>query len=706
MNIENTKEKPFEEELQKKQPLFEGLIKYKEEGQRMIDGHRLFFTTFAHDISLSFKMSNAFYIDFKKGEVNLDTKWFADKEFSKMMILWANLHELVHFRDLADDPEGMMRNFDYIRQKAKKTGVVMLKKWEEKYSATDPEFIERLKKQRPISKKDPSITMNAVEQAAYQVHHTFYNIFDDIYVNNLIPRKVPLFEDGETGDEEVKRLYREKLFVKSDYSSSPRHLQLLYTLLREDMVKDEEVIVSGEVSKIMEQKIPFLGKEYTPKEIVDHCIKPKGDRDTKAGQRYFVLQNTVEPLFEELLMRDLAEWDPQKTEKQKGGEGEPKEGEGNPFDQDYQEYQQNNPDQIDSQDMRDWMDEHTEDKKKEEEQKAKEKEEESKSAKQREGESQDEMDREKMRELGIPWEIFQQYKKMEDEVAPYLEDLSKFWQRIIFGSTLKIERGMEGYFTTGIELDVLKTIEEWPKIEKGQLGEAQVMKKMMQKEVLIRKPELIRLRLVGDMSGSMNEEKKHVLQQTFVLLLSSLREFNIYLNLTRSQTKSKLGVDTEAWIFGTDAEKVKSLRSESDMDHEQVEIIKIFEKLHDTIGNTYDAGALEEIFISLTPEDKAKIKQEKIMEIVFEITDGGSTDKKGNFTSQFAREAVDNLVANDVIVGGFQIGAVSKNEERIFKEVWNKNREEPLGEIVGEKIENLLPAITERLKSYLGGVRV
>jgi hypothetical protein len=198
----------------------------------------------------------------------------------------------------------------------------------------------------------------------------------------------------------------------------------------------------------------------------------------------------------------------------------------------------------------------------------------------------------------------------------------------------------------------------------------------------------------------MHESKLHVLQQCFVLLLSSLREFNTYLNLTRSETKSRLEVDTEAWIFGDSAHKVKRLRSEFGIDDEQVEIIKIFERLQNTIGGTYDDEALNAILNSLTPEDREKINQEKIMEIVFEITDGGSSAPGA------ARQAVDQLVEGGVIARAFQIGSVSEEEKEIFNEVWNKGREEKLGEIVGEKIENLLSAITELLKKYLSNVRL
>lgn len=685
-------EKEGSDELSEKVvELQEELRKCQQEGQRMIDSYKRFFITFAKDVSLRFEMSNGFYIDLENGVVHLNTVWFKEKGFSPEQILWATLHELSHFRDLAEDPEGMMRNFEYIIEQAKRTGALIMQKWEQKYGATDPNFIESLKKQRPISKKDSSKTMNAAEEAAYKIHHTFYNIFDDIYVNNLVARRAPRFARGEAGEEEVKKLYREKLFDQTDYSKIPRHLQFLYKLLREEMVPDQEVIVSDEVAEVMRRKIKFQGQEYTPKEIVDKFIKPRADRDTKAGQRYFVLRNTLEPVFMELLIKDLEEWEPEKPLQECCGLGT-----GNPFEQDYEEFDKNSPDQIRDEDIQEWLNKCQ----KEKEEKEKEKEEESKSVEEKAEEAQEKMDKEWCQKHNLDYKILRRYRRIEREVEPYLEDLSRLWQRIIFGSTKKVERALEGHFKTGVELDINKVIEEWPKIEKRQLEETRVMKKITQKEVLTRKPELIRVRLVCDMSGSMNGDKLHVLQQCVVLLLSSLREFNTYLNLTRSETKSKLEVDTEVWVFGDSAEKAKRLRSESGMDEEQVEIIKIFEQLQNTSGSTFDNKPLEAILDSLTPEDKERISQGEIMEIVFEITDGGSS------APSETRKAVDALEEAGVIIRAFQIGAVNQVEEDTFNDVWNESREEKLGEVVGKKIENLLSAVTEALKKYLTSVKL
>ena len=706
---ESGEKEPVFQKKQEEQKSSELLERYKQEAQEFLDSHRRLLATFAKDVSLRFKLSNAFFIDLKNGEINLDIRWFAERDYSKEQILWALLHENVHFIDLANDPEQMMANFDYIKQGARQTGAVILQKWEAKYGQSDPKFIEELKTPQPIDSEDPnSETMNATEAAAYEIRHRFFNILDDIYVNKTVSRKAPFYEPQESGGLEVRKLYREKLFKGTNYSSNPRHMQIMDSLLREDMVPDEDTVLAQEVKAILDRKILFQGQEYSIKEIVNNFIKPRTGRDTKAGQRYFIIRQVLEPIFLELLNKDLEEWDPQKP---KEGEGQGNKSEdikgknspsrANPFSQPYRDNRQNNPDQFKPSQMRKWSDKKNDDDKKEAEKIAKNKADDQKTPDQLAEEAQNAMDKEWADKNNISYESIRKFRNIEKEVAPYLRDLSELWQRIIFGSTKKTERGMVGYFSSGTEISIPRVIDEWPIIEKGQPEEARVMRKMETKEILIRKPELIRVRLVGDMSGSMNEAKRHVLEQCIVLLLSSLREFNTYLNLTRSRTKSKLEVDTEVWVFGDDVQKVKQLKSGQGqgMEDDRIEAVKIFQYLQNTLGNTFDNKALEEIIKSLEL-DKEKIEQGKIMEIVFEITDGGSS------ASDEAKIAVDSLIHINVISRAFQIGQVSDEEKKTFNKVWNEGREEKLGEIVGEKIENLVPAIAELLKKYLGQVKL
>ena len=676
---------------------------YRHQAQAMIDGHKRFFMTFASDSSLSFKLSNAFQIDLETGQVHLDISWFKERNYTQEQILWAVMHELAHFRDLAEDPEGMMANFSDMTEQARDTGAFMMAKWEAKYGESNPEAIERLKKTKPIGRQKPPQTLNNVEMAAYRIHHTFYNIFDDIYVNNLVNRRAPRFAEG-TGVQAVSDLYQEKLFKQTDYSSLPRHLQFLYKLIREEMVIGEKVATTPEVQEVLEQKIMFQGQEYTAREIVDNFLKPKKYRDTKASSRYVVLQNTLEPLFLELLKKDLEDWDPelppQPEQSDQSGESSESGQSTDPFGADYDDFEKNNPDQLDQNEIDNWLDKQEEKQAEAEAEKSAQTAIDQQSPEEKSAQAQESMDKAWCQKQGIDFATLQKFRQIEASVEPYLQALSQLWQRIIFGSSKDIERSLEGYFKTGSELDIQEAINQWPQISKGNIEEARVMKRDMSNETLVRQPELIRVRLVGDMSGSMDQAKKQVLQQCFVLILRSLQEFQTMLNISRVKNKSRLQVDSEAWIFGTGAEKIKSLRGQNNPSDEQADIIKIFEKLQKTIGSTRDNRPLENISQSLTPQDLEKIDQKKIMEIVLEITDGGSDDPNAT------RQAVDNLLSQNVIARSFQIGEVDESDKLKFQQVWNKNREQILGEVVGTEIKNLLPAISKVLAEYLAKVRL
>ena len=700
IGVEGKKEEPFGEENAPKKLSPEELERYQQEGQAMIDSYRHFFMTFAKDISLTFKLSNAFFTDLETGEVNNDASWFAERGYTKNQILWAKLHELSHFRDLAEDPKGTEQNFDYIYESAKDTGAVLMKKWEMAYGATDPEFIKKIREEKPISKKNQK-RMNRVEEAAYRIHHTFSNILDDIFVYKLVSRKAPRYEEDEPGGREVEGLYREKLFPETDYSNLPRHLQFAYALIRDEIVKGEEVQVSDDVKEALDNKITFRSKEYLPREIVSQFVFPKKGRDTKTKARYKAIGETIEPVFRELLKKDIDEWQPKKPVL---ANGEFNFGGVNPFQVAYDEFDSRSPDQMPESEVRNWQEKHEEEKRKAGDEDAKEDKTDiddgnpGAQAKK----SQEKIDLDWARKHNISPEAVKKYRKLEQKVAPYLDDLAKLWQKIVFGTSRGQERTTAGYFKTGSELDVGKVIEDWPQAEKGDIEKIEAMKRVVSKEKKVMHPELIRVRLLGDVSGSMDQdpERIHVLQQCFALIFSSLREFNTYLNLTRSQTKSKLRADSEAWVFGSGAWRIKNIRNQASMDDEMVEIIRAFDKLGGTRGETYDNIALSGISDSLTEEDRKKIAEEKIMEIVFEVTDGGSTDQVS------ARKAVDNLLAKKVIVRAFQIGDATPKEKMIFESVWNKNRPEPLGETVGSNVAKLIPAIAAALKKYLQGVKI
>ncbi len=725
----------------------EGIEAYRERAQAFIDRYSKtgFFASFSGDTSIRFKLGQAFYFDFQKGEVNLATDWFYNKGFSERQILWACMHEIGHFDDFKTDPKRLMQNFDHIADEARKTGDIMLRKWETVLDQSDPKqkaFLDHLKKTTPANPERPEMgTFNSLAQSAYKIHHPFYNSLDDIWVNNAVSRKAASFERGTEGGKEIESLYKEKLFPGFDYSKGEsRHRQFINKLLRDDNVPDEQCVVSPDVEEALNRKIQFAGKSYTAKELITTFIKPRTGRDTKAGERYTILRRTLEPIFKELLAKDIADWKPEwkppeeqsqesedtKDQGEKEKPQEPQESKGEnggvetgelppttPFEKEIKEWQENTIDQLPPEDMKDLFKKFEEVKgKKEEEMKKVEqaKDEEEKKLKAEDERTPQEKATDTQKNEDEQWakknasrglskeqllENLARFRQVQAEIAPYLDELSALWRHIIFGTSREIVRGMEGHFKTGDELDIQKTIEDWGSIQEGKFEQTKIFKKIEDKEVVTQKPELIRVRVVGDMSGSMNDERLHILQLAMTLVFSSLDEFQTYLNVTRAETRSKLEIETEGWTFGNTAEKIKS----SD-DRDNIEMVSIFNHIQDANGGTYDDVALSSILDSLTPDDTERIESGKIMDIVFEITDGGSSSPDD------ARVAVDKLIEKKVITRAFQIGQVSRSEQNIFDSVWNEGREKECGLRVGVNISALIPAITKALKEYLGDVSI
>jgi len=283
--------------------------------------------------------------------------------------------------------------------------------------------------------------------------------------------------------------------------------------------------------------------------------------------------------------------------------------------------------------------------------------------------------------------------------------MSQFWRKIVFGYSTERKLEWEGYYKFGTRLDIHKVIKEWPKIEKGDVFDVKVMKKRVVKEKLIHKPEVnklkvIRVRLVLNVSGNMDEERLKTLREITVLLGRSLQEFNHYLGLARETTGTKLVADLEEWIFESKPQKIKPLAGDDyrtrNWEKDEADFIKSIGYLFSSGGTSADFLALEEIEKSITDFDIERIKQGKLLEILIEITDGGSDNP------ELTREIKNRLKEKGIIAKAFQIGEPTEEEIEAFKTTWENDGD---GERV-PKLSQVLPALTQFLKKYLKDVKL
>lgn len=663
---------------------------YKRKLQKQLDKNRGLLEAFSGDASLEFIVADKYAIDFEHGKVYLDATSLHEREETEEQALWSTFHELSHFLDYVEDRKGILDNFKHIQRKARKIAPVIEKKIEEKFGESHPELIEQIRKKTPTGSKNIE-PMSWAEQAGYKMYHMFYNCLDDIHVNARLTWKAQRYRADAEGGQAVKALYRDVLFPSNDYAEYPKHMQLPYKLLRESMVPDQNVILTERVHNEFHTKIPLMGKSLTPKEWAAEILIPGVKKDKRTGKskikevsasaRNAVIRQTLEPVFDRLLMEDLEEWDPKEPEEQ-------------PWEMQYKQFQGMSPDQAPEgfyEDLAEKVVAIKEQKDKEKEKKEEqEKIEGRKTPEQRTAELKEAADRDWCRKNDLSYEQFREFAELEKKVEPYLDELSNLWTKILRGLRIEQGRRLEGHFQTG-ELDVEKVVEEWPKIEEAKFDEVRVMERQMPKEILVRKPEEIRIRLLGDNSGSMNDGGRiQMLKQVATLILSSVREFNARM-AWQSSEGDVVEAKSEVVLYGHDHVVAKPLVSASG-DQESVDMRKAVTACNASGVDTRDALALNEVWMSLnTPEELERIKSGKVIDIVFEITDGGTG------TLAQSAEIIKKLKETGVITKAFQIGKPHKEEKDIFNEEWKED-----GRFVGQDLTKVVPAIAEMLEKIIG----
>jgi uncharacterized protein YegL len=712
---------------------------------------------FAGDSSLHFKASIeaetfAFYP--KTYEIEVPVQWFIEKQYSPDQIKWALYHELSHFIDMRKNPKEFNDNFEYIlKEKAPQ-----IASWIEDAmhkQGVQENKIKETTEQRPIPGRKNE-TMSYLEKRGYEMSHTFYNIFDDIYVNSLVEQKAPYYIQ-QAGREKVQDIYKKIGYADGNFKGKPLHIQFIYSLIRDEMIGGEGSQVDDEVKEIIENK-KILGK--TIKQIIKEQLKPRGGKLIDPGERYTLLKTFIEPIYLDFIKRDIDKmnFDDLEQEMKKAQE----ENRQNQNDQEQGEQEGENSEQEDKgNEQSDGNNEGSQDNQENKEQENGDGGD--RGNQKQEGDSNEdfsfgeiieyhqneddpdkiltEEEKQKMveefirkeeydnlsqeeraridyenakKEFDDRYKIGEETRKIYDETTEQIvsarKKMRKFWKKLI-GQGMELLRKKQSQQKRGGNINVDDLIREMPDIQEGmQKGkgdvEPMIYERFVSEIIPGNQPERIEVSVVADMSGSMDSRKIQALRQAVALLLLSLEDFNDYLNQIRKKTKTKLVADSEVYVFGTDFDRVKNFDSKVDAQNKnkEVQIIKVFDHLQKTIGSTRDIKVLSEILSGIDRKTEQSIKKKKLKKIVFEITDG-SPDPD---TIEEMKEAIRKLKKDKgIITIAFKIGE-NQAEKAIFQEIWNgdKNEEKGNGIYLGDDIESLPEKLLEALKNVLKDVRI
>ena len=214
---------------------------------------------------VSVTVGDGWSTNIKTGAVTVDPSFFVEEGYRPEWCSYAIMHEVsAHLRELITDPDMSVKIHDFVGESRAK--------------------------------------------------HLFHNIMSDIAGNKRIHSMLPAQAAV------AEQLYSEKLFAETDFRELPRHLQLMYKIIRQEMIPGSDTAVLPEVDEAI-ARLRHLTEEDI--DIIEFSTRVNKTR-TKAmepGVKLNLWINHIYPEFEKLREQDIA--DPiQKQDNKEQGEGE------------------------------------------------------------------------------------------------------------------------------------------------------------------------------------------------------------------------------------------------------------------------------------------------------------------------------------------------------------------------------------------------
>lgn len=303
-----------------------------------------------------------------------------------------------------------------------------------------------------------------------------------------------------------------------------------------------------------------------------------------------------------------------------------------------------------------------------------------------------------MSDYGLEKEDLDLFNFYVNKTKSQREEMREFWKKLI-GSAKK-EVNVEKNRQTKGKINVNDLIYSFPDFveaeKRGNYKNLKIFDKNFLESQNKLLPEKIEISFLIDNSGSMNKEKIEATRKTLAVSLLSIQDFNRYLQIEAGKTNQKIEVLTESWFFGKSHYKIKDFDDTNDL--EKSKIISSIVKVDASDGTTDDGACLREIYKSISPEQKRRIKSKKEYKIIFEITDGASTFPGAT------KEIVKKLVKEDVEIYAIQIGKISQIDSKTFNYIWNDSFKYPHGLILGEDIHKLTEELLKLVKKNLESI--
>ncbi|MBR3353558.1 VWA domain-containing protein [Candidatus Saccharibacteria bacterium] len=646
----------------------------KKLAKQFIRRHGRLFSVFARDSSLNFVPNpNAETFSFhpKEFKIEAPVSWFANPEYTENELQFANYHELAHFMDMRKNPDAYLENFKQMEKDAESLA--------QKYHASHPDT-----------------QLESVKRFYYDELHGLYNVMDDIYVNNVVLDHNHFFDTGD-GKAAVVSLYRDKLgFGKADLTGLPLHHQMIYSLLRDEMIGDVEgkSIVDERVQIVLNKK--KLGKRRIL-DLIDTDLKPIRGALVDPAKRYNIIRTLIQPEFLALLEASLNDQEHKQNQNQNQEQDQNQE--------QNQEIEASDFDPFGDKDNlrkdRDLLDKGD-------------------NARQitesilesfKEADKIDKMSREErdkyladkaIKEFddahGITETQRKESERIEKNIKSARKEMRKFWRGLI-GKSIEYRQTIIHRQKRG-RLNIPEYSRQYPQVieseQTGNLRELEVYDRLGLEREIVDQPEQIDVSLLVDCSGSMDKQKIQAAKEAAALLMWSIKDFNDELEIANS----KLRANTEVITFGSDFKTEKPFNYNKSASDNDADIIKSISTIDNNRGSTDDESPLVAIGSTITNKDRTRLQNKKLKKIIIEITDGSPDNP--NATSTQVRK----LAKEGVLMIGFQVGEVREGERQTFDAIWSNGDDNIKGIRIGRNVSELPMRLIQALSDSLNDILI
>ncbi len=584
---------------------------------------------------------------------------------------------------------------------------------------------------------------NKKSEEKWLSYDTMENLLRDIYVNKQVihPKNVPVLIDT------LKDIYKNNLFKENNFLNFPRHLQFIYTIFREEMIKNEKCIIEDDIRNI----ITRLKRNNSLEQSTNWSL---WDRLENMWER-------IEPTYEKLLNEDRKKQQEEQKKQQQNWK-ENKDWEENKDSQNWEtENQEENKQNQEKQDWESWKSEDWEKNNQEwdnnqewetwennnqewdnqsweqkdsfddlykkydglphiiedniDQEEFKEKLEEiiQEQIKNEKPKTREELELEQRVKSILSWEYsdkkFEELKRKLQNYEEYYKQLKKIKDpetgKFIIDEISELFKQIKSKrqkprFVSKWPVD----IEIWVRLDPLSIAEwiAQIKSwnldpEMFEEDITIeREKEFVwkfDVTIISDWSGSMKWEKNTEQKKAVLLIFEALKKINDKLHYEKKNMLNTLEITTR-WIIFKWWSDIEELKEESKLfsDKDRLQLFEWLNYYYWWTTNDYDS--LEKVYDDFLQKDskyKKSIKTWKIKNIVFVMTDWKSSSKNE------LKENISRLRKEWVIVYWIWITnwwwAVLENYKWDNKELWFWQ--------VCEKAENLAKTLKNILKDHL-----